>query len=317
MAEETRSSFEELKSQSKLNSDRPWLNDHVPKKVQEQLNELHDKHQAEIKRLEDQINKQKEESQQKKENKRGDQDFNLNKFDDHTMVNVYDFTEGDMKAGGDCKPANNPSLIFKKRSGFLSPHPPQGTWSSKTLFARKQIISPVATVLPQRQPVQAEMKACSGTVEMFQNSLSLVPERRLEYSRHLRSNSQTNQPSSPVVTEAIPSAVSAVENDIQGTGCRSWGKRCGKKRGRKARKKSAAGKKVGKENPTKNQQKVDEVEVNFVALPPTIKTSQMETQHQDVYGYCKNEEHFSSYSSAGPVKTRQDGRFANDCVLIL
>lgn len=302
-----------------MNSDRPWLNDHVPKKVQEQLNELHDKHQAEVKRLEDQINKQKEESQQKKENKRDDRDCNLNKFVDHTMVNVYDFTEGDMKASGDCKPAINATSIFKKRSGFLSPHPPQGTWSSKTLFARKQIISPVATVLPQRQAVQAEIKACSGTVEMFQNSLSLVPERRLENSRQLRSNVQTKQLSSPIVTEAITSAVGAVENDNRGTGGHSQGKRCGKKRGRKAKKKLAVSKKVCKKNPAENQQKVDEV-ISVVALPPKMKTSQMETygrEQQDVYEFGKNEEHFSSSSSTGPVKTRRDGRFANDCVFTL
>lgn len=86
--EETKCCIETFKS-SALNSDRPWLTDLVPKKVQEQLNELHDKHQSEIKRLEKQIDMQKTWREEK----------NIYP-NEQSMLNVYDFAEEEKKAAG-------------------------------------------------------------------------------------------------------------------------------------------------------------------------------------------------------------------------
>ena len=96
VAMETKSCLEDFKNNI-INADRPWIKDHVPKKVQEQLNELHDRHQAEIKRLEGEIALQKQSQQ---ENVQDSTLITSQTITKPSSLNVYDFAEDEINASG-------------------------------------------------------------------------------------------------------------------------------------------------------------------------------------------------------------------------
>lgn len=106
LVEETKSCLEAFKSSSE-NVDRPWLNDRVPKKVQEQLNELHDKHQTEIKRLEREIEMQRT----RQEEKENTVQVFKHQNEEKTMFNVYDFALEEKKATGQNETVNIRDLL--------------------------------------------------------------------------------------------------------------------------------------------------------------------------------------------------------------
>ena len=152
LSSETKTYFEDIK-QTLETKVLPWQNnDIVPKKIQEQLNELYDKHQAEIHRLESEMEKQRKQSLEVRTrtvNKPEDEGSMQN--DVFKLSNVYDFNEADMDSNR--KNVVRSGTIFNNKGrGFLSPRPPQGKWNSRTLFGRANPSpSPVATVFPQRQ----------------------------------------------------------------------------------------------------------------------------------------------------------------------
>lgn len=122
-----------------------WKNDMVPKKVQAQLDELHNQHLSEIKRLEQQIEDQKKKTDEAAKSE-SDQQSNTT---GSVLQNVYDLQFGDQRKTENKDRAQ--VSLFNKASGFVSPRPLVGTrWNSRAIFGRTNP-SPVATVLPQRK----------------------------------------------------------------------------------------------------------------------------------------------------------------------
>ncbi|KAL4226113.1 hypothetical protein ACF0H5_014100 [Mactra antiquata] len=139
--------FNELKKVLDIERKQPWQNNSVPKVIQDRLDELHTQHQSEIKRLRDEIERNRR--QDNKEN--NNDELNLKK--DSIFQNVYNAKSDDdifNRNDGIRTRSQASGTIFKKNSTFLSPKPPQPSpWNKRPLFGRTDP-SPVATVRPQR-----------------------------------------------------------------------------------------------------------------------------------------------------------------------
>jgi len=190
---------------------KPWENNNnVPKEIQDKLNDLHEKHQAEIRRLETEIESQKRAS---KEAEREERDRKLSLENNNKcqfpFQNIYDFNDKE----NDSFNSKN-QIVLKKHSGFLSPKPPQGKWNSRTLFGRP---SPVATVLPQRQtsavvnPVPPSVSATASRESTNNYQPPASPETSHGRQLRSRSNVASHQQSS---TESYEERNTEMFNDV-------------------------------------------------------------------------------------------------------
>ena len=142
-----------------------WRNDLVPKKVQDQLDELHNQHLSEIQKLEKQIEDQRIKAEEVAKSKVDQQATTA----ESALQNIYDLNVGEKRQIDNKN--RPPGSLFQKASGFISPRPPIGTtWNSRAIFGRTNP-SPVATVLPQRQA------AANDDVRSATNAVSLVPQQ--------------------------------------------------------------------------------------------------------------------------------------------
>lgn len=211
---ESKTCMEEIRAANYNGKEPPWINDTVSKKIQDQLNELHNHHQAEIKRIEAEMHSTKNMRIHEKGNIRKencalnlclqDSEFNRN------LQNVY-HDEPQSNPGNFESAKTFSSAFHHKETRFVSPKLSQvTTWKSRAIFGRTNIClkSPVATVLPQRQQrvepsarqvdeLQAEAAVTERTqpvIELHIDPLPLpVPEtiRLVEPStRQLRSRSK-------------------------------------------------------------------------------------------------------------------------------
>ena len=121
-----------------------WKNDLVPKKVQAQLDELHNQHKSEIQKLEKQIEEQRKNAEEIASHKKDPEPM----MTESVLQNVYDINTEERRQNESKTKPSGP--LFQRASGFISPRPPVGTtWNSRAIFGRTNP-SPVATVLPQR-----------------------------------------------------------------------------------------------------------------------------------------------------------------------
>lgn len=318
LAEETKSLLEELKQNTAvLNADRPWLNDGVPKKVQEQLNELHDKHQAEIKRLEGEIEMQKKTKQQEQKREK-------EQNDKESFLSVYDFADIETKGSGDCKTKTS-GRLFKKSSVFLSPRPPQGTWNSKTLFARRNIVSPVATVLPQRQDrgqiavvsnersTKIAQEIVSETVR--QTVANRTPRNVPNSSSFISTTSHRNTPVPPQINDNPPNTnvtASTSRDESLHLPNYSSANQVMKKKGRKRKSKKTKTSKISTQNPkphTKRSQrssdcfKTEEFKQHFPTERKAVEPVPQTKALRDVFNFTDVDSGFHCKpQSEGEVK---------------
>ncbi|WAR25315.1 hypothetical protein MAR_011019 [Mya arenaria] len=190
--------LEDMKKTASTLEQKPWENSvYVPKKIQDQLNDLHDRHQAEIRRLETGMENQRKASEEAERKKR----LSTSSMPDsnhYPLCNIYDFNEKD---GANQITGQRQVKVLQKHSGFLSPRPPQGTWNSRTLFGRANP-SPVATVLPQRQPslvvnpvvVSRPATHATGPVGESINVQPFVQAQWPQSGRQLRSRATSDTP---------------------------------------------------------------------------------------------------------------------------
>ena len=121
-----------------------WKNDMVPKKVQAQLDELHNQHKSEIQKLEKQIEEQRKNAEEMASHKKDPEPM----MTESVLQNVYNINNEERRQNDSKTKPSGP--LFQRASGFISPRPPVGTtWNSRAIFGRTNP-SPVATVLPQR-----------------------------------------------------------------------------------------------------------------------------------------------------------------------
>lgn len=253
--DENRSTLSELKRSVSEENSRPWQNENVPKMIQDKLNELHNFHQSEIKRLEAEI------ENKKKNHNEGEVRTISNCLDSTIMSNlqnVYDLEQSgpDLEVANGCTRTGRASVMFKNGPGLLSPRPPQGTsWNSRSLFSRHNP-SPVATVLPQRKSVQENVVTVKNAIQATQALQPTVDnemQTRQLRSRH-RPNSGRFEREAAVACERNIANVDSVESNVlhHADAIKSLEKRPGKNKGKGRRK---AGKKQctkSKRNQSKN-----------------------------------------------------------------
>ncbi|XP_053377308.1 uncharacterized protein LOC123529339 isoform X2 [Mercenaria mercenaria] len=184
--DENKNCLNELKKCVSDKDTRPWQNENVPKMIQDKLDELHNYHQSEIKRLETEIENQqkKNDMPQKEANSRSNEEDAVNNI----LQNICDLQEN----GNDIKESStyrrrDRGTMFKNGPGLLSPRPLQGTsWNSRTLFGRTNP-SPIATVLPQRKQAQdttMTAKDAVQTIKAYEHSDDGHAQTRLLENRY-------------------------------------------------------------------------------------------------------------------------------------
>lgn len=156
--------LKEFKHDVLLERKKPWQNENVPKAVQEKLDELHNYHQSEIKRLEAEI-----ESHQKKNDTPKIDDYTKNDAENavnYILQNVFNLQQNSNgRVENNSCPKKSFTSMFKNGPGLLSPRPPKGTsWNSRALFGRCNP-SPVATVLPQRKQTNQDLVCTNGSTQ--------------------------------------------------------------------------------------------------------------------------------------------------------
>mgnify|MGYP006890308882 CR=1 FL=1 len=144
--------------------------------------------------------------------------------------------------------------MFKKGTGFLSPRAPKGSWNSKTLFARRTLVSPVATVLPQRQQTAPQILAANmQTVELTQDNLSAGVRQQVNSSQQanvqgntsLQYHGSSRNKMAPVTLSSVEATETRrqVTEDLHSTTKdRRKGPKRGRKKGRGSKKKKSTAK---------------------------------------------------------------------------
>lgn len=195
--DQSRNCLDEVKKSVSTENGRPWQNDKVPKQIQDQLDELHNHHQSEIKRLETQIESQRKTTAERKDRNRvADKCVEESQPEDASLQNVYDFQQNELTSttGAVGIRRNEREPMFKHGSGLLSPRPLQGTiWNSRTLFGRTNP-SPIATVLPQRQQAQDTTLSVQNAVHAAQ-AVQTIPVTSAQPRQLRNRSSKTLQPS--------------------------------------------------------------------------------------------------------------------------
>lgn len=191
-----------------------------------------------------------------------------------------------------------------KSSGFLSPRPPQGSWNSKTLFARRNIVSPVATVLPQRHQTGTVLSAFnSKTMEVNPSTSFIEPgsQNNTEQAVQLEppSNPTHQQRTLRTKQSSTSSNLSEITNSAvyAGSQSKSSGR---KKRGRKSEKKKTTRAKKAKPFKSLNEN------VNCTALGVSKKQKNSIYPNHDKQ--AKSVQAKTSDKEASSVPTRVEDR---------
>lgn len=240
--DESKKHFSELKESIEVEKRHPWQNDHVPQVVQDRLDELHNHHQSEIKRLREEIESNRKVGNEEKRNEH---------VENNVLQNVYNFKsdEGNFnKSDGIRTRSQAVGSIFKKGSTFLSPKPLQmTTWNSRAIFSRTDP-SPVATVRPQRQQTQNTIsgKCAERAVQAIQPITAVLgqplPHVNSQFGRNNADNANVISNQNGQAYDPYPSEQQdyTLSNTIAKTNKRKRG-------GKKCRKRKTAARKPSRE----------------------------------------------------------------------
>ncbi|XP_033745265.1 protein MLP1-like [Pecten maximus] len=185
---------------SRIGESRQRFSDYhesVPKKIQDQLDEMHSNHIKEVERIRREINQRNEESQKKKDC--------LMPPGSTSMLHSQFLESREMENGDQ----ERDSFTFKrgKNNLFISPGKiTQTSWTAKQLFSRSNP-SPVATVYPQQ-------KDRGTTHKMYENDRPSFDEQKQAVKMKPRGSAQPQRRSQRLLETKETSVEEKVQNSF-------------------------------------------------------------------------------------------------------